>query len=274
MGRVINICNTAHLGDNLFSMVAFYHIKDFIEANDIYINYFCRVAYNKVTHNDNTEYHNQLSEFKCSDNILIHDLQFVYNNGTPCLNAWIGDTTKKFHLYNSRHLKFNEFLAVFFTQIFEMCQIPVKIDRFYYEDRDLLHRYENLSDSYKNIDILIVNSKPLSGQYELNDDIWNEYIKKLDTKYNIVTTRKVDGVKCTVDEKFTVKNIAAISTNIKVLIAVNTGVVVGLYNKYMLSNIKKAYIFDNNHGYSYKNFVNVNQITDISGKELADLIET
>lgn len=276
MKKILNLYNPFHLGDNIFSMIAFHHIKEYIETNDIYINYFCKTSHFIEKDNQTLYYHIQIEEFKCSKNINIYDIAILYNNNNlpPLINTWIGDDNKPIHFYNSKHLPFNIFLSSVFNQLFELCNIPIKIDRFCYSDTDLMHRYNSFKDEYRNIDILIVNSLPLSGQFNLLEqyDKWVDFILKMNGKYNIATTRKVEGVKCTIDEDYTIKDIAAISTKIKVLIAVNTGVVVGLLNSHMLDNIKKAYIFDNEVSYNYKNFENKTDITEISEDELDSFI--
>jgi hypothetical protein len=46
----------------------------------------------------------------------------------------------------------------------------------------------------------------------------------------------VENVKCTTDDDLTVKDIAAISTNAKTIIAIDTGPSAGLYNKFTIQN--------------------------------------
>jgi hypothetical protein len=152
-------------------------------------------------------------------------------------------------------------------------RIPRNLNRFTYTDEDLLIRYEMLDEKYKNIDVLILNSEPLSGQYNYNKNEWDNYIILLNKKYKIATTTKVnDNILCTMDDNLTVKNIAAISTNVKVVIAINSGVVPGLLNYYTLTNIKKFYTFDDRCFYSYPNFVRKQKIANISFKELDNYI--
>jgi len=87
-------------------------------------------------------------------------------------------------------------------------------------------------------------------------------------KYRLVTTTKVDGILCTMDDNLTVKDIAALSINVKVIIAINSGVVPGLLNKYTLKGIKQFYIFDNRCFYSYPNFQSKKDIREITFQEL------
>ena len=66
---------------------------------------------------------------------------------------------------------------------------------------------------------------------------WNNFCIILNKKYKIITTKKVDGILCTLDDNLSLKDIASLSTNIKNIIAINTGVVPGLLNEYTLNNI-------------------------------------
>ena len=97
--------------------------------------------------------------------------------------------------------------------------IPVIIEKFIYKDTELIKRAVNInlhSDNYyKNIDFLINNAIPMSGQFDYNLIEFNNYIVKLSKKYNIVTTQKVENIKCTRDYKLSAKDIASISLNIK-----------------------------------------------------------
>ena len=96
---------------------------------------------------------------------------------------------------------------------------------------------------------------------EIDDDYesikldWIHMIQKLSTKYKVVTTNKVENILCTMDDNLTIKDIAAISTSVKYIIAINTGPLVGCLNTYALKNVTKWYIYDKDLGFSYPNCV-------------------
>ena len=108
----------------------------------------------------------------------------------------------------------------------------------------------------------------MSGQFNYDENKWENAIQFLNSKYKIITTTKIKNINCTMDDNLSVKDIAAISTKVKVIIAVNSGVVPGLLNEYTLMNVKKFYIFDNRTYYSYPNFENKKKLSDISLDEL------
>jgi len=167
----------------------------------------------------------------------------------------------------------NKYYLNYFNIKLKELNIPVTITKFCYEDEDLFYRYEKLHDKYKEIDILIINSEPLSGQYVYNIDNWNKGINILNEKYKIVTTKKVnENILCTRDDNLKIKDIGAISTKVKVVIAINTGPIVALYNKFTLMNVKKFYIFVDNIFYSYPNFEKKKYLKDISLNELDKII--
>ena len=112
---------------------------------------------------------------------------------------------------------------------------------------------------------MVLNSQPLSDQYKYNKSEWDNYICVLNKLYNVVTTTKVNNeIKCTTDDNFTIKTIAAISTKVPIIIAINSGVVPGLLNIYTLTNVKQFYTFDSRCCYSYPNFVSRENIYEIS----------
>lgn len=263
MSRVIKLYNKYHLGDNVFSCILFYNIKEYIEKNNIIIFCYC-----------NKEYLQQLQEFKCSDNIVI-----LENDDFTGLNIHIGNENLKFNWYNYKDFEkskvninnkhyYDVFYILFFNNLLQELHIPVIIDKVEYDDPELLIRCDNIynkyDNKYSNIDILIFNSIARSGQYEINDNEWNELIYNLNKKYKIVTTEKVEGINCTRDDNLSIKDIAAISINSKKIIAVNSGVVPGLLNKYTLNNVEVVYIFDNNVCYQNSKFKDVCDIHELN----------
>ena len=118
--------------------------------------------------------------------------------------------------------------------------IPVTIEKFVYKDTELLKRCVDINvrtnEYYNNIDFLINNATPNSGQFDYDLLEFNHFITKLSKKYNVVTTQKVESIKCTRDYDLTAKDIAAISLNIKNFIAIESGIIASLYNEYIVDN--------------------------------------
>lgn len=246
------------MGDQIFNFILFYNIKDYLEANKIEIHYYC-----------NKEYHYQLSEFKCSKNIEI--LEYNSNlNMEDALHIWIGDRIFDncfFTKFDYFQRKLNTFYVAFFNEVLQKLKIPVPFKALEYEDRDLLTRYTNINKKLKNkyadLDFLILNSTAFSGQYYKNDAEWNPLILKLNEKYKIATTEKVPGVNCTQDDGLTVKDIAAISTKAKKVIAVISGVLPGLLNTYTLNNVEVIYTLSYCEGHEHPKIISMTNINEL-----------
>lgn len=230
MTKIIQAENGWHLGDNIINFIFFYKIKDYIENNKIVIHYYCL-----------EQYHKNLSDFKCSDNILILNiLDPEYDKKGYVI--WQGNTPNHSFIEDKLCVMFNNFLI--------SSNIPIRVDSFIYKDPDLFNRYEILDERYKNIDILIVNSTPLSCQYNYNKPEWDDFIKRLSKKYIVATTQKVNDDIISL-ENVSVKNIAAMALNVKKIIAINTGPSIPLYNTDILNNVDVVYLFGS-AGFNFK----------------------
>jgi hypothetical protein len=250
--KIINIYNDWHLGDCLFVIVYLYNCKQYIIDNNIKINFYV-----------NKDYIKQLNEFIFSENINLYDITLKPNDS---INTWIAADNYEYNdnsiNYKGNDPPFNDFLAKFYSNLGKQFNLP-SIDNFSYIDEDILIRYEKLDEKYKNIDILIINSEPKSGQYNYNKDEWDKFIYELSSKYKIVTSNKVDNILCSCDNNLSIKDIAAISTNVDYIIAISTGPIIPLFNKYTLERVKQWYILDNKRKYSYPNSITLTELNDI-----------
>ena len=279
--------NIYGLGDSVFNMIFFNLIEERIIADNILFCYFAK-----------KEYIPQLMQFINPG--LVNHVQLFSLDQTPehSLHAWINNPyfgytidcslinsqyriinkpylgyTIDCSLINSQYrIDYNDFYLQFFRHVLQKLTINANIQSILYSDNDLLVRANAIPSEYKSVDILILNSHPFSGQYNYNKDIWDKYIQHLNSnsKLKIVTTTKVEGVLCTFDQNMTIKDIAALSTQSKVVIAINSGVVPGLLNVHTMESVKQFYIFDNHCYYSFPNFQNkgLGCITEISINEL------
>ena len=257
--NIIYTKNDFHLGDNIFCCILFYNIKDYLEQNNIHIYHYCL-----------PEHIDQVKDFSNSGNIF-----FLKLTETPVdkivYNLWMGSTDWEYNIYNSNGDYYDVFLCQFFNQFLNKLNIPINLKHLIYEDTDLIVRHETINnltnDKYKNIDILIINGAPQSNQLAYDVDEWNNIILQFNKKYNVVTTQKVDVVKCTRDDNLTAKDIAAISIYAKKIIAIDSGVSIGLYNKYTIDNVEVIYYVCDINRYnckcSFPNFIHKNNISDL-----------
>ena len=259
--------NIYGLGDSVFNMIFFNLIEEHIIAENILFCYFTK-----------NEYIQQLTQF-IKPGLVNHVKLFSLDQPPEhSIHAWINNPyfgyTFDCSLINSQYrVDYNDFYLQFFRHVLQKLTINANIQSILYSDNDLLVRANAIPSEYKSVDILILNSKPCSGQYNnYNKDIWDKYIQHLNSnsKLKIVTTTKVEGVLCTFDQNMTIKDIAALSTGAKVIIAINSGVVPGLLNVHTMESVKQFYIFDMHCYYSFPNFQykGMGCITEISINEL------
>ena len=242
MSKIITVENGHHLGDNIINFIFFYKIKDYIESNNILIYYYCL-----------KQYHKNLSEFNCSKNILILNILEYDRTGYV---IWQGGNTPQQHFIEDK-------LCGMFNLFLQHYSIQISVNSFEYQDPELLIRYENLDNKYKKLDILIVNSQPLSGQYNYNKSEWNNFISILSAKYLIATTEKVNDAVLSLDN-ISVKNIAAMSLNVKIIIAINTGPSIPLYNTDILNNVDVIYLFGGGANFKTRKIQQMSNINELS----------
>ena len=238
MSLIIDVQNGHHLGDQIINFIFFYQIKNFIEENNIIINYYCL-----------SQYHKNLLDFKCSENIKI----FEYENIGHVL--WQGATPNSHFIEDKLCNMFNIFLHKY--------RIPISVHSFEYKDPDLFTRFESLEDKYKNIDILIINSTPLSCQYNYNKPEWDNFIIRLSQKYVVATSQKVNDNILSLHD-MSVKNIASIALKTKIIIAINTGPSIPFYNTDILDNVNDIYLFGANGVFKTRKIKCLTQLNELS----------
>ena len=252
---IIHFHGNHNLGDIMFNFIIFYNIKDYLESIDCTIYFYMR-----------NELIEQMNDFKPVKNMMIFDISKKPNDSIELwdCNDYIFEPGRVKNKYSKLFsgMSQNNYYVYYFNEKLQKLNIPVKINHFCYEDNDLIERYNNLDNKYKNIDILIINSLPLSGQYYYDENKWSFAIQELNNIFKIVTTKKVNNVLCTRDNNLRLKDIAAI----------NTGPLTALLNKITLQNVKKFYIFDNRTYLNYPNFESKKKLKDISLDELKSYI--
>lgn len=259
--NILHFHGNHNLGDIMFNFIVFYNIKNFIKSKNTTIYFYMR-----------SEHIHQMKDFKPIKNMKIFDISKKPANSIELwdCNDYIFEKNGK---KNDNSIIFsglpqNIYYIKYFNNKLKHLNIPITITNFSYEDADILKRYDNLNDKYKNIDILFINSDAMSGQYTYDNLEWEGIIKFLNNNFKIVTTKKISNILCTRDDNLRIKDIAAISIKVKVVISINTGVFTPLLNVYTLKNVNKFYIFDNRTHWSYDKFESKKYLSDISFDEL------
>jgi hypothetical protein len=239
MAGILVLQNEHHLGDHIINFIFFYKIKDYIEENNIIIHYHCL-----------EKYHNNLVEFNCSKNIIIKDWE---NIGYV---LWQETFPNPYDYIEGK-------LCRMFNIFLKNAAIPLLVNSFEYQDPELFTRYEKLDDKYKNIDILVINSTPLSGQYDYNKDIWDDFIIRLSQKFSVAATQKVNDNILSLHD-MSVKNIAALALKVKKIIAINTGPSIPLYNTDILNNVEVIYLFGGSGHHKTRKFKQLSKLKELS----------
>jgi hypothetical protein len=150
-----------------------------------------------------------------------------------------------------------------FNNFLQKHNIPIQVDAFEYQDLDIITRYEGLDEKYKKLDVLIINSTPLSGQYNgYNKNKWDNFIINLTTKYRVATTQYVNDNILSLHD-MSVKNIASIALGVKIIIAVNTGPSIPLYNTDILNNVNTIFLFGGTGNFKTRKIQLVNNLNQL-----------
>ena len=262
MNKYIYTKNAFHLGDCLYSIIFFKIIEEYIKQENIFFYFYCQ-----------EEHLDQIRDFNTSSNVIVEPI-YNLNNNVVVHDLWIGSSENNFNWYifidaNADSLYYDVFFCKYYNYLLEKLGFQIKIDKFIYNDPELLKRCNDISIKYvelKNIDFLINNSKPCSGQIDYDISEWNSFITQLSKKYNIITTQKVSDIKCTRDYNLKAMDIAAISINIKNFICIESGIFSGLYNTFIVDR-KDIVVYNlskyNYHKCSFSNFIWKSSIKDM-----------
>ena len=249
--REIYAKNKYHLGDSILILICFKQIEEYIKENNIFIYFYCI-----------EEHFPQVEDFNESNNVTIFPLSELSTVENYVHDLWIGTPDSEHNWGRGmKNITYDHFLMNFYNNFLRVVEIPIKLEKFTYNCDYLIDRCNEINNmtnnKYIGIDFLINNSEPKSFQLDYNFEEWNNFVINLSKKYKVVTTQKVDNIPCTRDDNLTVKDIAAISLNIKNFILIESGVTTGLYNNYMTEtpDISVYHLSNNNrHKTSFNNW--------------------
>lgn len=243
-----------HYGDNIANLKFFYDISEKLKENNIMIYYYY----------DNQQIKNTVEIERYVDNETLI-LRRLSEKPADSVELWMG-----MDLDGINHGEFDVYFRKFYSRILSTMHLENSgIDvSLYQKEEYLLDIYERLDDKYKNIDVLVINAEPQSGQFSYNKHTMDAMCRKLASKYKIATTTCVDdSITCTMRDKLTIQDIGAISTHAKYIIAVHSGPIVPCYNEAAKNNVKKWVIMVK-QDYRFKD---VNAVILKSAYELIDV---
>jgi hypothetical protein len=224
--------NAFHYGDNILNLKFLRNLP--LKENNIIIHYYYNSDYIKNK--------NELEQFIIPE-IQLHDS----NLPGDAIHLWMG---KDPILEGFHYTVFDEYYKQFYKNILIKLSLPVFNTSLYHDDPLLLSTYAMQSQEYQELDILVINAQPFSGQCTFVKSEWDELCTFLHSKFKIATTHYVnDAIPCTMSDSLSLHDIAAISTHAKYIIAVHTGPIAACYNSHTKASVKKWFIFNdrNNH---------------------------
>ena len=236
--KIIKCRSDFGLGDSLINMYFFSKIAKYIESNNIIIYYYCK-----------TQHHSNLEQFNSSANIKL-----------------LPYSKDGYHLYQGPYLPskkpVNIMLCDMFNDFLRHHSIPIVIDKFEYDDADLLIKY--VPSPISDIDILFINSKPKSSQFNHNKHELNQFIRELSQKYRVAVSEKLDDTIISLETN-RVREIAALAKTVKKVIAINTGPSLGLYNPEIIQNVEAIYILDTTEDYNFtmEKFTKIRNVNEL-----------
>lgn len=227
--------NEFHYGDNILNLKFFYNISKILKEKNIRVYYYYSYDYIK-----NKE---ELERYVDPAVVILHDISEKPEN---TIQLWMGKDFGDI----TRH-DFEKYYDLFYKDILVYLGLDkLSIDTSLYQKEDyLLNIYSQLNPKFHNLDILIINAEPKSGQ-------WNNYDKtrmdafcvKLSKQYKIATTNFINNdILCTYNEtnnknRLKIQDIGAISTHVKYIISIFSGPICACFNIATKMNVKKWFI--------------------------------
>jgi hypothetical protein len=148
--------NLYHYGDNILNLKFLRNLP----LVKITIHYYYNQHYIKNV--------NELEEF-IAPFIQLHDASAIPSHA---IHLWMGNSDI---VPNYNFNIVDVYYELFYNYIRTTLSLPKTIDvSLYHEDVRLLQRYQSLPTKYKEIDILVLNTPPASGQCTYKKDEWDE----------------------------------------------------------------------------------------------------
>jgi hypothetical protein len=251
----MHLYNTYHLGDCLLTLIFIYHERAHLLANAKDVTFYC-----------NPLYISQLKDFVEDWNVCV---KFMGLDAIPtnAIDTWMGHYRS---ILYSR--PYDVFLLYYFNKLAEKCGLP-PITALFYDDAGLLERYKTLPETFKEVDILFINSEPKSGQFTYNQLEWDAFATQLVTcGYKVACTTPIQiapHIPCTISNGLSLKDIGSISTHAKCIIAVNSGPIIPCLNIFTICNVQSWFVFDATVSYAWPSIRMCRGIADIARAFLA-----
>ena len=237
--KVYFFSNGGHYGDHILNLKFFYNISSHLKENNIFIVYY---------YSDNLKNLGELERYVDKDCVQLESTYIETNKGS-INEIWMKNTVDNISAWDN----FSQYFAHLYSYILRTINLDDKgIDTSLFQKEDyLLDIHEKLDDKFKNVDILMLNAEPKSGQFTAyNKAQLDELARALSQKYRVVTTSLVDAsIPCSMQAGLALQDIGAISTHAKYIFGLNSGPLIPCFNSHAKASVRKWILMDNS---SYK----------------------
>jgi hypothetical protein len=254
---IFHFYNRFHIGDNILNLKFFLYITSILQTKKYKIFYYYNTQwrFNKES---------TLLSYIDPTVIILKPLEEVPPNG---IELWQGHPI---HNVN-RVLEFERYYELFYKQILTHLHITDTsiTTTLWLDEPFLLDIYHSLDKKYKDIDILILNVRGHSGQFDDTQSL-NSLARHLHTRFNIVTVENVGGAPSA--EHLSLQEIGAISTRAKYIISTCSGPHIPCFNMYTKEYVKKWFIVSK-YPYTFKSIDSVNTTNMDTVKQYFDSLQ-
>jgi hypothetical protein len=233
--QVYYFSNGGHYGDHILNLKFFYNISEHLKQNNIFIVYYYSGHVKNV---------GELERYVDKECVEL-EISYTDVNSGSVNEIWMRNTVDNISAWDN----FSQFFVHLYSYILRTIKLDDKgIDTSLFQKEDyLLDIHEKLDDKFKNVDILMLNAEPQSGQLTAyNKGQFDELARALNQKYRIVTTSLVDAsIPCSMEAGLALQDIGAISTHAKYVFGVNSGPLIPCFNSHAKANVRKWILLDN-----------------------------
>lgn len=235
---MIEFYNEYHLGDNVFHLTFLRKLCALVDDNFVYYVHSMYLP----------ELNKHIVGFE--DRITLKGLE----ERTPtAINAWIGE------IYDKRTYEHKFLYDNFYVEWFNILTNKIYSKSF---NITLHSDYPLFSKKLDGYEILFINSVPMSGQFNYTD-LLDDVVRILSKKYHLISTRKVEGVECTLDKGMSLVDIGTLAANCRDIVGINGGPMSACINQWAIQNVKSWIIADSRHSFSFNNVTHVNNFNEL-----------
>jgi len=230
--------NKFHYGDHILNLKFLFNISNKMKEKGIKVKYLFDSNYIKNV--------DELQRYVNPETVELEPL-------TPTLpesaiELWMGNPIEGKSAECGDNCVFDNYYREFYTMILSKLGIdPAGIDVSLYQDEPYLQDiYNKLDPKFKDLDILIINATPQSGQFIHDKKKIDAMSSHLAKNFKIAVTTPLDedkSVVCTMTDNLKLQDIGAISTHAKHIIAIHSGPITPCFNAATKAHVKKWIIF-------------------------------